>query len=240
MTDLTGQRAIVIGGSSGVGLATAKALCESGLEVVITGRDEAKLEAARQTLGPQERAERVDATSEEEVRAFFERTGPFDHLVLSVSGAKGAGPFADLDLRELRAGFDTKFWAQVGTAQASLKTLRSGGSITFVTAISARMANPGTAGLAAINGALEAMVRPLAKELKPTRVNAVSPGVIDTPWWDRLPAEQRQAAFDRYATLAPVGRVGRAEDVAEAILFLVGNGFVTGTVLECDGGLHLA
>jgi NAD(P)-dependent dehydrogenase (short-subunit alcohol dehydrogenase family) len=181
------QRAIVMGGSSGVGLATAKALCENGLEVVVTGRDEAKLEAARQTLGPQGRAERVDAISEEEVRAFFERTGPFDHLVLSVSGAKGAGPFADLDLRELRAGFDAKFWAQVGTAQAALKTLRSGGSITFVTAISARMANPGTAGLAAINGALEAMVRPLAKEPKPTRVNAVSPGVIDTPWWDLSP-----------------------------------------------------
>lgn len=234
------QRAIVMGGSSGVGLATATALCESGLEVVVTGRDEAKLEAARQTLGPQGRAERVDATSEEEVRAFFERAGSFDHLVLSVSGAKGAGPFADLDLHELRAGFDAKFWAQVGTAQAALKTLRSGGSITFVTAISARMANPGTAGLAAINGALEAMVRPLAKELKPTRVNAVSPGVIDTPWWHRLPAEQRQAVFDRYANLAPVGRVGRAEDVADAILFLVKNGFVTGTVLECDGGLHLA
>ena len=92
----------------------------------------------------------------------------------------------------------------------------------------------------AINGALEAMVRPLAKELKPTRVNAVSPGVIDTPWWHRLPAEQRQAVFDRYANLASVGRVGRAEDVADAILFLIRNGFITGTVLECDGGLHLA
>jgi NAD(P)-dependent dehydrogenase (short-subunit alcohol dehydrogenase family) len=195
-------------------MAAAKALCQSGLEVVITGRDEAKLEAARQTLGRQGRAERVDATSEEQARAFFERAGSFDHLVLSVSGAKGAGPFADLDLRELRAGFDAKFWAQIGTAQAALKTLRPGGSITFVTAISARMANPGTAGLAAINGALEAMVRPLAKELKPTRVNAVSPGVIDTPWWDRLPADQRQATFDCYADLAPVGRVERAGDVA--------------------------
>lgn len=195
---------------------------------------------AQGALGPNARAASVDSTSRSVLAAFFLGLGVFDHLVLCVSGGKGAGGFAGLDLDQLRAGFEAKFWAQVETAQASLATLRPGGSITFVTAISARRANPGTVGLAAINGALEAMVPSLALELKPTRVNAVSPGVIDTSWWDRVPAEQRQAIFETSASTAPAGRVGKPEDVAEAILFLVKSSFVTGSVLEVDGGLRLA
>jgi NAD(P)-dependent dehydrogenase (short-subunit alcohol dehydrogenase family) len=117
--------------------------------------------------------------------------------------------------------------------------MRRDGSITFLTSISARMAHPGTAGLAAINGALEAMLGALARELAPTRINAVAPGVVDTAWWDRLPAAAKQRVFDEQARMLPVGRVGRADDVAQAVQFLAGNGFVTGTVLECDGGLHL-
>jgi NAD(P)-dependent dehydrogenase (short-subunit alcohol dehydrogenase family) len=99
---------------------------------------------------------------------------------------------------------------------------------------------PGTAGLAAINAGIEAMVRVLAGELKPLRVNGVSPGVVDTPWWDFLPAEQRQAVFREFAGRTPVGRIGEPVDVARAIAFLVSNGFMSGHVLTCDGGIHLA
>jgi NAD(P)-dependent dehydrogenase (short-subunit alcohol dehydrogenase family) len=102
-----------------------------------------------------------------------------------------------------------------------------------------RAALPGTAGLAAVNGALEAMVPPLAVELAPLRVNAVSPGVIETPWWDGMPAEERTAMFAEHAAALPVGRVGRPEDVAQAILLTATNGFVTGSVVECNGGLSL-
>src|SRR5262249_3698954 len=113
-------------------------------------------------------------------------------------------------------------------------------SITLVTSSSARAAVPGTAGLAAVNGALTAMVGPLAAELAPLRVNAVAPGVIRTPWWDSTPFEQREAAFAGVAATMPAGRVGEPEEVAEAILFLATNGYVTGTVLDCAGGGHLA
>ncbi|HEX6536817.1 MAG TPA: SDR family oxidoreductase [Gemmatimonadaceae bacterium] len=240
---LTDQRVVVLGGSSGVGLAAAEALADAGARIVIGARDRTRLAAAGTRLAAggasAPAAEVVDATDRGALDAFFARVGPIDHLVLTLSGAAGAGAFRALDLAAVRRGFEAKFWAQVNAAQAALDILRPDGSITFVTAISARMANPGTAGLAAINGALEAMVPPLAAELRPLRVNAVSPGVIDTPWWHALPPGERNALFARYAAAAPVGRIGRPAEVAAAILYVVGNGFVTGTVLEVDGGLRI-
>lgn len=179
--DLQGQRVAVVGGSSGIGLATARALADAGAQVVIAGRDQAKLDAALGTIGGPVSARTVDATQRDALDRFFADLGALDHLVLALSGAAGGGPFRTLDLAALRSGFEAKFWAHVAAAQAALPTLRTDGSLTFVSAISARMANPGTAGLAAINAAIEALVPTLAKELAPLRVNAVSPGVIDTP-----------------------------------------------------------
>jgi len=228
---------IVMGGTSGVGLATARLLASVGHRVIATGRTltrVADLSIAGLTFSA------VDARNAEAVRAFYRATGPFQHLVVALSGAKGAGPFAALPLADLREGFDTKFFPQVQVAQLALGTLRAGGSITFVSAISARRPRPGLAGLAAINGAIEAMVPALAQELRPTRVNAVSPGVIDTPWWDWMAAADKAAAFQQYGAAAPVGRVGRPEEVADAIRFLITNEFVTGSVIECDGGLRLS
>lgn len=121
-----------------------------------------------------------------------------------------------------------------------MPALREDGSATLVTAGSARAALAGTSGLAAINGALEAMVRPLAAELAPLRVNAVSPGLIATPWWDGMPADQREAAFAKAAAWLPARRIGTARDVALAVLLVAANTYVTGTVVECDGGAHLA
>lgn len=237
---LVGQKVVVFGGSSGIGLATAQVAAGAGAEVFITGRDVSKLNEAARQVGLGVHPEVVDAADVAAVRSFFARLGRFDHLVLAVSGAKGAGPFETLSLDELRGGFEAKFWLHVAAAQSALPTLDQRGSITFISAISARTGNPGTAGLAAINAAIEALVPPLAVELKPRRVNAVSPGLIDTPWWGRVSEEQRQALFDRTAKSTPVGRVGRPEDVARAILFLLEDDFMTGTVLECDGGLRLA
>jgi len=106
--------------------------------------------------------------------------------------------------------------------------------------VTAHAAMPGTAGLGAANAAVAALVPILAAELQPLRVNGVSPGVIDTPWWDFLPDGQKQEVFGGYAAKTPVGRVGRPDDIAAAIVFLISNGFMTGQVLICDGGLSLA
>ncbi|MBN9234753.1 MULTISPECIES: SDR family oxidoreductase [Phyllobacteriaceae] len=233
------QHVIVIGGSSGIGLATAATLIERGYRVTIAGRDAAKLDAANRHLGGKASAIIADSTDAAALRALFDKVGPFDHLVTTVSSGRGLGTFAELDLADLSQGFIEKVQAQLLSAQIALKTIRKDGSITFVSAASAAMSSPGMAGVATVNGAMNSPVVALAAELKPLRVNAVAPGVIDTPWWNTLPAEQRSQAFAHFAGLAPAGRIGTSEDVADTIAFLIGNSFVTGQRLYCDGGLSL-
>lgn len=227
---------IIVGGTSGIGLATARMAVEAGHTTVAAGRNAEKF-AAVQAIGAI--PVQVDAGDPEACRRLFTAEGAFDHLVLCPSGSAGAGAFRDLALDDLRRGFEGKFWPQIICAQAALATLRPGGSITFVGAISSRAQKPGTAGLAAINAALEAMVPILASELRPTRVNAVVPGVVDTPWWSRVPKVARKELFEKMAAEVAVGRVGTPEDLASAILFLAANTFVTGTLLDCDGGWKL-
>jgi len=236
-----GQHVYVMGGSYGIGEATAGAFAADGAEVVITGRSKERLDAAAARIGHPVAARELDATDPGAVAGFFGDGERIDHLVLALSpGAVAIGPLVTLNESDLRTAFDGKFFAHVRIVQAAAPHLAEQATVTFISAASARSASPGTAGLAAANGAIEAMVPPLAAELAPVRVNAISPGVIDTDWWAGLPAGQRTALFESYAAGTPVGRVGRPEDVAAAVLYLAGNGFVTGTVLDVSGGLTLA
>ena len=235
---MSSQHVAIIGGSSGIGLATAAHLLEKGYRVTITGRDAAKLQAAGQSLNGDIATVTMDAADFVRLAEAFQAIGPVDHLVLALGGGNGAGPFATVDLADLRKGFEQKTMAHFACAQACLPHLSREGSITFVSAVSAQAAMPGTAGLGAINAAIAALAPILAVELKPIRVNCVSPGVVDTPWWD-FTAEQREQTFAGFAARTPVGRVGRPLEIAEAIAFLIGNGFTSGHTLICDGGIRL-
>ncbi len=226
---------VIVGGTSGIGLATAKLFVARRARVTIVGRDREKLSAALLSLGPFGAGEAFDASDRTALDVFFDRIDPIEHLILAASAGSGAGPFAEVEAGALRRGFEGKFWVHWHAAQSALPHIGAGGSITFVTAASSRKAGPGTSGLAAINGALESLARTLARELAPLRVNAVSPGVIDSPWWADKPAGMFEAA----SRSAPLARPGGVEEVAEAIAFLIGNRFVTGVVLDVDGGLHL-
>jgi NAD(P)-dependent dehydrogenase (short-subunit alcohol dehydrogenase family) len=236
---LQGSRIVVIGGGSGIGLAVAQLACERRAEVVIAGRDASRLEAAAATLSAAVATEVADATDRTSLDRMFSRIGAFDHLVLSISSGGGAGPFATLDFGTLRCAIEGKLVADLQAAQASLASLRENGSITFITAASARAAFVGTAGLAAINGALNAAVPALALELKPRRVNAVCPGIVATPIWDRWPPEQRKAMLEREAQALPVGRIGQPGEVAQAVVMLLENAFMTGAIIDCDGGARI-
>ena len=233
------EHVFIVGGTSGIGLAVAARLIRLGYAVTIAGRDPAKLEAARRSLGDVG-AVVMDGADPAAVKAGFAAAGSIDHCVLAFGSGKGAGPLGAVEIESVRRGFEEKTLPHIACAKAALPQLRKDGSLTFISAVSAYAALPGTAGLAAANAAIAALVPVLAAELRPLRVNGVAPGVVDTPWWDFLPADQRKAVFADYAAKTPVGRNGKPEDVADAVAFLIGNGFVNGETLVCDGGIRWA
>jgi NAD(P)-dependent dehydrogenase (short-subunit alcohol dehydrogenase family) len=232
------RTALVVGGTSGIGLATARRLHTLGATVHIAGRGKQRLDAIAAT-DPGLIGHRADGGDREEIGGVIEAIGGIDWLVITLSGGEGAGPIAELGLGTLRRAFDAKFWGHFTTIQAALPHLTATGSITLVSAISARTGIPGTAGLAAINGAIESLVKPLAVELAPIRVNAVSPGLVDTPWWSGLPEDARQAYFSQAAQALPTGRVATADDIAEVVVLAATNANTTGTIIEADGGARL-
>jgi NAD(P)-dependent dehydrogenase (short-subunit alcohol dehydrogenase family) len=225
----------VMGGTSGIGLATAQRFVDEGGKVTVLGRDPTRLTAALAKLGPNAAGASIDAGDRTALDAFFAEVERIDYLVIAVSSGVASGPFRDLDVATLRRGFDNKFCSHFSVAQAALPAMTEAGSITFVAGATARFANPGTIGLAAVNGAVCQLVPTLARELVPLRVNAVAPGGIDTPWWNSRPVAQKQAS----AAQAPLKRLGRPEEVADAILCVARNPYITGVILDVDGGLHL-
>lgn len=231
--------ALIVGGSSGIGLATAHLLRARGATVHVSGRSRDRLDALR-AIEPDLVLHRADGTDRAAMDTLCAEIGRIDWLVLTMSGSDGAGDFASLDPVMLRGAFDAKFWGYVTVMQAALPHLAPDASITLVSAGSARSSIPGTVGLAAVNGAIEAIVKPLAVELAPVRVNAVSPGPVDTPWWSAVPDGMRQAFFAAMGEALPVGRVATAEDVAEAVALAATNRNLTGTVIDTDGGARFA
>jgi NAD(P)-dependent dehydrogenase (short-subunit alcohol dehydrogenase family) len=228
------MRAVIMGGTSGIGLATAERLTATGMQVIVTGRDKNRLTAIQGRFSGAEQLDGTDATA---VATFFERLGSFEHLVLAFSpGAVGIGPIREIAAEDFVRAFEGKLFAYV----AAIRSAQVTASITMISAASARAALAGTAALAAVNGAIERIVPPLAAELAPVRVNAVSPGVIDTPWWSFLPEDQRQAQFSATADSVPAGRIGAPADVADAIEYLTRASLVTGTILPVDGGFTVA
>jgi len=236
---LTGSHVAVLGGSAGIGLATAQLLLQRGARVTIGGRNHDRLEAALGELGESASAIPVDAEDLESLRSFFAATGAIDGLVVTVTGRGGTGSVTDLARTDPLGAFARKTAPHLRAIALALPALAADASVTLVTAGSAQSALPGTVLLAAVNGALEAAIAPLAIELAPRRVNAVSPGVIETSWWDELPEPARTETLARFAERAPLRRNGSAQDVAQAIVGLIENQFITGVVLPCDGGLRL-
>jgi NAD(P)-dependent dehydrogenase (short-subunit alcohol dehydrogenase family) len=234
---MEGQSIVIIGGSSGMGLAIAKEAVDAGAEVTIAGRSQAKLDEARQAIAGDVGTRSVDLSDEHSVKRLFSQIGSFDHLVVTGSSVK-TGPFRELSLVDARASMDNKFWGQYVAARYA--QIRPKGSITLFSGILSRRPSAGLASLAAINAAVEALGRALAVELSPIRVNVVSPGLTDTPAYGEMPDDARRGMFAAAAKRSLVGRVGRPEDIASLALELMCNSFMTGVVVDVDGGGLLA
>ena len=236
MISLHGQQVLIVGGSSGIGLATAKLAVAGGAHVTIAGRSEAKLELAVQQLGHGVVGRPVDASNDKSITDFFADSKSWDHVVATI-GAGGRGRITDLSMADAFAAMNGKFWTYVRVARAA--KIVSGGTLTLVSGLYGSKPAPGTALVGAINGAIDGLTRGLAVDFAPTRVNTVSPGIIDTPLWDRMPPADRHALFKMTADTLPARRIGHAEDVGQAIIFLMTNPFATGSVLHLEGGARL-
>lgn len=236
---LQNQKVVIIGGSSGIGLETAKQAVAQGAQVIIASRSEDKLQKAKAELGPNAASYALDTTQERQVQSFFETIGPFDHLVVSAAETSG-GPFLEMETAKARQLFENKFWGQYYAAKYGAPHIAPKGSITLFSGVVAYKAMAGSSLLGAVNAAVSNLGQTLALELAPIRVNIVSPGIIDTPSRSKMPEEARNNFYAAVANKLPVKRVGKAEDVAKGVLYLIQNSFVTGTVLHVEGGHILA
>jgi NAD(P)-dependent dehydrogenase (short-subunit alcohol dehydrogenase family) len=238
---MTKQRVLIVGGASGMGFALAGRLLRDGAEVVIAGRSADRLAHAAAALdSPHLHPEVADITDEDQVRRLCAAAGPLDHAVVTAADINGAyAPIHDFALGAARAVVEVKVLGPWLLAKHVSRGLASRGSITFTSGVAAYRPGPGASMLASANGALEALARALALELAPIRVNVVSPGWVDTPIWDTLAGDAKQARLAAMAARLPVGRVGRPDDIAEVFVAVQRSAFMTGTVVHVDGGHRL-
>lgn len=228
---LAGKKVVVIGGSSGIGLATAELAKREGADVIIASRNAERLDAIAEKLNVI--AIPVDVTSDESVARLFRNCGPVDHVVVTAAQLK-TGPFKSVSMDDVRATMESKFWGAWRVARAA--DIRPGGSLTLVSGYLSIRPRPNSAIVGASNGALESLARSLALELAPIRVNAVSPGIIDTPIRAAMPEAARRDMLAKTAAALPVGRVGSGDDIARQILAFMTIGFATGSIVYIDGG----
>ncbi|WP_202876338.1 SDR family oxidoreductase [Kribbella sp. VKM Ac-2566] len=234
------EHVVIVGGSSGMGRALAAELVAQGSEVTVAGRAPAKLDAVRRELGV--RTVAMDLGSEQDIERLFATTGKVSHIVTTAADVGGAyQPIAKYDVAAARSAVDSKLIGPLLLAKHGAPMLEpGGGSIVFTSGIAAYRPGPRASLLAALNGALASLAAALAVELAPLRVNVVSPGWVDTPIWKDVAGDAAPETLSAMAARLPVGRIGRPQDIAAAIIALLRNGFITGTVLHADGGHRLA
>ncbi len=228
---LAGKKVVVVGGSSGIGLSTAELATHQGAEVIIASRNADRLNAVAANLGA--KAIVADVTSDESVESLFRACGPVDHVVVTAAQLR-SGPFKSVAMEDVRATMEGKFWGAWRVARSA--EIRPGGSLTLVSGYLSIRPRPNSAIVGAANGAIESLARSLALELAPMRVNAVSPGIIDTPIRAAMPEAARRDMLAKTAASLPVGRVGLGEDIARQILAFMTIGFATGSIVYIDGG----
>jgi NAD(P)-dependent dehydrogenase (short-subunit alcohol dehydrogenase family) len=236
---LNGKRVVILGGTSGIGLATAKAAQGQGAAVVVASSRSERVESALAKLQGKSEGEVVDLADESQARALFERIGAFDHLVYSAGERLHLETLDKMQIDQARGFVNLRFWGALTAVKYGSPHIRQGGSITLTSGAAALRPRKGWTVAASICGAMEALTRALAVELAPIRVNAVCPGVVKTELWSGMTESDRAAMYRDIGQKLPVGRVGEADDLAQAYLYLMQESYSTGQVIVVDGGAVL-
>jgi NAD(P)-dependent dehydrogenase (short-subunit alcohol dehydrogenase family) len=224
---------LVVGRGSGIARAVTLLARSQGARVVVAGRDRAKLAGSYDDGGIS--AETLDITDDESIAALADRVGRLDHVV-STASARARGTLSDLQRENLLQSFDTKVIGPTMLAKHFAAQINPGGSVVLFSGVHAFKHNVGYLGVGITNGAVDFLTRWLAVELAPIRVNAISPGVIDTGAWDAMGEDGKREYFEHIAAHNPTGRIGTPDDIAAAVLFAMTNTFMTGMTLKVDGG----
>jgi len=230
---LAGKKVVVLGGTSGFGFATARAAADAGAQVVIASRNQANVDKALTELPAGVTGATVDVTDEASLASFFSNLNGLDHLIVSAGDTM---PAFDPTQQQARQAFEVRFWGAYLSVKAASQHIRPGGSITLTNGIVAIRPWKGWSVTSAVAGALESLTRGLALDLAPIRVNAVCAGMVKTPLWSGLSAEDREAMYADTANKLPAGRIGEPEDIAETYLYLMQSSFTTGQIVVIDGG----
>jgi NAD(P)-dependent dehydrogenase (short-subunit alcohol dehydrogenase family) len=239
---LRGTHVVVVGASSGIGRAVSVAAAMAGASVTMASRSLERLEAARREVPGETTIAALDMLDETSVIQFFESAGPFDHLVITAVADEVAlhSPFASMTTEIARRSLD-KLWGTFFVARAASTSIARGGSMTLTSSIAA-FSPPQNGGYAMMNAAsagVAALARSLAAELRPIRVNAIAPGTVDSGVWAGLGSDAAASFRTSAAETLPVGHLGRPDELAHAVLYLMTNTYTTGTVLVVDGGAIL-
>lgn len=239
MYSLQDEHVVVVGGSSGIGLATAVHAHRLGAKVTIASRSLDRLEAARKQVGERCAIVEANAQNEESMARLFEVAGKIDHIFFCAGGHPKA-LVRDAKVSEIRSGLDERIWGAFFVSKYGSPKLRRDGSITFITGVG--VFKPGVSGesiVVAGAGAVDAFTRSMARELAPIRVNSLSPGACDTALTRKLCGDAFEQMSAAWANKIPVGRVGTPDDIAHAAMFLMTNTYVTGSTLHIEGGYLL-
>jgi NAD(P)-dependent dehydrogenase (short-subunit alcohol dehydrogenase family) len=233
--DLADKRIVILGGTSGIGLAVARMAANEGAVVVVASSSKDKVSRTKSLLPPSAEGGTVDLTSEQSIKEFFDKIGEFDHLVYTAGEPLLSEPLETLSLERAQKFFGIRFWGSFLAAKYGAPHIR-GGSIVFSSGMASRRSRTGWSVISSVCGASESLTRALAVELAPLRVNLVCPGLVRTELWDVMPAAARDAMYQRAQQNLLVGRPGEPDDLAKAYLYLMKTGFSTGQIIVVDGG----